>query len=167
MSLEPQIPPGLEAFPIRVPLEVAWGDMDAFGHVNNAVYFKYFETARIAYFQHFDWAMPRRGEAPHAIGPILAETSCRFRRPLVYPDYLVTAASIPALDPDPAADRFLMHYALYSHTHDAIAATGTGLVVCFDYTDNQKVPLPAAVRRAIAGLQHLPEEGSREEGSRG
>jgi len=47
---ETQLPDCLSPFPSVTPIDVAWGDMDAFGHVNNTRYFRYFETARIAYF---------------------------------------------------------------------------------------------------------------------
>ena len=46
----------LTDFPVTVEVPVAWGDMDALGHVNNAVYFRYFETARIRFFAELDWA---------------------------------------------------------------------------------------------------------------
>ncbi|MHA2239162.1 MAG: acyl-CoA thioesterase, partial [Candidatus Hodarchaeales archaeon] len=41
----------LKEFPVTVQIPVAWGDMDSFGHVNNTKFFKYFETARIKYFE--------------------------------------------------------------------------------------------------------------------
>ena len=65
-------------FPVQVRIPVAWGDMDAFNHVNNVVYFKWFESARIAYFEHTESMGVMRAEG---IGPILASTSCRYRAP--------------------------------------------------------------------------------------
>ena len=61
----------LEGFPVIVEFPVAWGEMDALGHVNNIVYFRYFETARIAYFERVKLLelMEKTG-----IGPILAST---------------------------------------------------------------------------------------------
>lgn len=43
-------------YPVVVEVPVAWGEMDAYGHVNNIVYFRYFETARIAYSK--SWSIP-------------------------------------------------------------------------------------------------------------
>ena len=61
----------LEGFPVIVEFPVAWGEMDALGHVNNVAYFRYFENARIAYFERIKmWNfMEKTG-----IGPILAST---------------------------------------------------------------------------------------------
>jgi len=73
----------MDGYPVVIEVPVAWGEMDAFGHVNNIVYFRYFESARLAYFYKLDLIdmMTKTG-----IGPILASTSCRFKIPLTYPD---------------------------------------------------------------------------------
>ena len=88
-------PENLEAFerdwPVTVRVPVAWGEMDAFGHVNNVVYFRYFETARIACFERIGYTESMR---EHQIGPILAHTECRFRLPLEYPDTITAATRV-------------------------------------------------------------------------
>src|SRR5512135_2035364 len=61
-------------------MPVRWGDMDAMGHVNNTVYFRYMESARIAWFDQL-----RIRTDPVGTGPILVAVSCSFRRPVVYP----------------------------------------------------------------------------------
>jgi acyl-CoA thioester hydrolase len=65
----------VEAIPMR------WGDMDAMGHVNNTVYFRYMEQARIAWF---DRLMPERG-ARGGLGIVVVSSACNFRKPLAYP----------------------------------------------------------------------------------
>jgi len=69
----------LEGFPVVIEIPVAWGEMDAFQHVNNIVYLRYFESPRIAYFERLSFleVMEQTG-----VGPILAETHCRYRRSL-------------------------------------------------------------------------------------
>ncbi len=138
----------LETCPVVADELVRWGDQDAFGHVNNAVYFRYFETSRIAYFERigFDVAGAAAGGG---VGPILASTSCRFRRPLGYPDRLRAGARIASL----GGDRFAMDYVLYSEALADVAATGEGVIVAYDYGARRKCALPAAVRAAIARLQ--------------
>ena len=84
---ETQLPDCLASFPSVTPIDVAWGDMDAFGHVNNTRYFRYFETARIAYFTVINVLEQR-------IGPITASTSCRFRAPVTFPDRLLVGARL-------------------------------------------------------------------------
>src|SRR6478752_4362546 len=68
-------------YPITITLPVQWSEMDALGHVNNARFFTWFESARIALFERIGVATT----GPAGIGPILATTSCDFLRPVVYP----------------------------------------------------------------------------------
>src|SRR5262249_9770958 len=87
--------------PVVVELPVVWGEMDSYRHVNNAVYFRYFEAARLEYFRRLGWF---EYEEQTGVGPILAATSARFRRPLSYPDTIWVAARVS----DVQADRFTM-----------------------------------------------------------
>jgi len=137
----------LADYPVVIEIPVAWGEMDAYGHVNNIVYFRYFETARMAYFEKL--ASPDFvGRNP--LGPILASTSCRFRAPLAFPDRLSVGARVARVD----EDRFVMFYAVYSHSLQRIAAEGEGTIVCFDYRENRKAPLPAELRLRISELEN-------------
>ena len=135
----------LATYPIRVQFPLHWGEMDAFQHVNNAVYFRYFESARIAYFR----ATGILGGPGIGVGPILASTSCKFIVPLTYPDDVVACARVT----DVGEDRFKMQYAVFSSTHQRIAAVGEGVVVSYDYEGGQKVSVPAAWTRAIQDLE--------------
>jgi acyl-CoA thioester hydrolase len=135
----------LEDYPVVIEETVLWGEMDAFQHVNNTVYFRYFESARIAYFQavgYLDWM---RAEGS---GPILASTSCRFRRPLTWPDSIQIGARVSEL----GEDRFTMEYAIYSQSQQTIAAIGQGVAVHFDYRGGGKQPIPGSIREAIEKL---------------
>ena len=133
----------LREFPVSIQLPVAWGDMDAFGHVNNTVYFRYFESARIAYLDRIGF----RGDG-EGVGPILASTHCRFRRPLIYPDAVQVGARTTQLQ----EDRFTMEYRVVSEALGETVAEGGGVVVGFDYRERQKTALPEAVRERIREL---------------
>ena len=61
----------LSSYPVRLPIRVAWGEMDAFAHLNNTVYFRYFESARIAYFEGMEILTKAGGVA--GVGPILRQ----------------------------------------------------------------------------------------------
>jgi acyl-CoA thioester hydrolase len=136
-------------FPIVIEIAIAWGDMDAFGHVNNTVFFRYFESARIRYLD----AISFRGEGgERGIGPILASTQCRFRRPLTYPDVVLVGARIGGL----TEDRFTHEYRLVSRTLNNIAAEGSGVVVAYDYGTRSKCAIPAAVCARIETLESRP-----------
>ncbi len=69
-------------YPVVVRQAVVWGEMDSYRHVNNVVYFRYFENARLEYIRRLDWPA---FEAEIGIGPILAMTHARFRRALDLP----------------------------------------------------------------------------------
>ena len=138
----------LEGFAVCVPLPVAWGEMDSFGHVNNIIYFRYFETARIAYFDRVGFQDSYR---EMGVGPILAATECRFIAPLTYPDEVLVGARAHSL----SEDRFTMDYAIFSTSQKREAATGSGRIVSYDYKKLAKTPLPAAVRIAIERLEGL------------
>ncbi|MDX2140860.1 MAG: acyl-CoA thioesterase [Chloroflexota bacterium] len=131
---------------VTIPIPVAWGEMDAFGHVNNIVYFRYFESVRIAYFE-------RMGVMEHmkdtGVGPILASTQCRFRVPLTYPDTVTVGARVHSIE----ADRFTMDYRVVSHKLMKVAAEGSGLIVMFDYQHNAKAALQDHLRQRIEALE--------------
>jgi acyl-CoA thioester hydrolase len=136
----------LKTYPVVIEVPVAWGEMDALRHVNNIVYFRYFESARMAYFTRlriWDY-MNETG-----IGPILASTECRFRLPLVYPDTVSVGTRISGVE----ADRFVMKYVVVSHAHAKVAAEGEGLIVSYDYRALRKTTLPDEIKRRIEVLE--------------
>ena len=103
----------LAGYPVIVELPVVWGEMDSYQHVNNVVYFRYFENVRLEYFRRMDWF---EFERQTGIGPILSATQARFRKPLTYPDTISVGARIPKLE----EDRFTMEYLLVSQKEPRI-----------------------------------------------
>lgn len=136
----------LADFPVTVDIPVAWGDMDAMAHVNNVVYFRYFETARIACFAALGLGAIEQSDG---VGPILHSASCRFRIPLTYPDTVSVGARIG----DIGEDRFAMLYRAVSHRHGAIAADGDSLIVTFSYATSTKAPVPDHLRARLLDLR--------------
>jgi acyl-CoA thioester hydrolase len=139
----------LASFPVVITVPIAWGDMDAYGHVNNTVYFRLFESARIEYLRAIRFT---EGGSGGGTGPILASTECRFRRPLEFPD----TVRVGARTVDVAADRFTMEYVIVSEKLGEVAARGTGTIVSYDYAARSKAPLPAAVRQRMDELARSP-----------
>jgi len=140
------IHPDLAGFPVIVELPVCWGEMDARGHVNNAVYPRYFENAHVEYFRKLDWFTL---EKETAIGPILAATQMRFRRPLTYPDTISVAARVSSIE----EHGFTFTQLIVSQSQGAVVADGQGTVIAYHYGRQEKVRLPDEVRRRIAELQ--------------
>lgn len=135
-----------QQYPIIVDDIVRWGDMDAFAHVNNTVYFRYFEQARIGYFNQIK-AMEYMQE--HGIGPILAATSCRFKAPLKAPDTIQIGATISEF----AKHKLIMKYAVWSNSLQRVVAEGEGVIVFVNYSKHQKMPVPAEIVEKIKQLQ--------------
>ena len=131
-------------FPVRVTMPVAWGQLDAFGHLNNTQFFRFFEDARIACFARI--GIREHMEAT-GVGPILAKTSCVFRRPLGFPDTVTACARISEV----GEDRFTMEYAVFSDKV-GLAAHGDGRIVMLDYASGAKAPIPDRIRAAIDSL---------------
>ena len=136
----------LKEYPVVIEIPVAWGEMDALQHVNNIVYFRYFESVRVAYLEKIDFL---GSMAATGIGPILAETRCRYKFPVTFPDTLRVGTRTHRI----MADRFFMSYAVASETHGKIAATGEAEVVAFDYRNNVKTGIPDAVRERISMIE--------------
>jgi acyl-CoA thioester hydrolase len=132
--------------PVVIEIPVAWGEMDSFQHVNNVVYLRYFESARVAYFERLKLVdyMNETG-----IGPILGSVACRFKIPLTYPDTVSAGTRVSKVE----EDRFVMEYYVFSHNHQKIAAEGEGVIVSFNYRENIKALLPVVVNQRIAALE--------------
>lgn len=145
-------------FPTVVPVPVRWGDMDAFQHVNNVVFFQYFEQARIAYFQNTILPNDASMGLPERIGPILASTSCRFRAPVTHPDTLQVGARVTAM----STDRFTMSLRCVSEQTGRVVAEGDAVVVSYDYENGEKAALPDDWVTAIEEAEGRPlrTEGS-------
>jgi len=133
-------------YPVVLRQDLVWGDMDAFQHINNTVYFRYFENARIAYFKKIGVIEYMQA---HRIGPILASTRCDFKAPLTYPGSIQIAASIK----DIRAKRFTMAYVVYSENLASIAASGEGLIVYYNYKKFKSCPIPEKIVNEIKRIE--------------
>lgn len=120
--------------PIITEIPVAWGEMDALQHVNNVVYFRYFETARIDFFNRL---FPLDDLYKSGVGPVISENHARYKRPVTFPDTLLVSVSIS----DIQADRFTMHYQVFSKSQQAITTVGSSQAVMFNFKTGTKAEL--------------------------
>ncbi len=127
------------SFVMRMPIR--WGDMDAMGHVNNTIYFRYLEQTRISWFNQLGFVPDRNGQ-----GPVIANAYCNFIRELVYPgliecrQYLgeIGRSSFEALTVISRVDDPATQY-----------ATGGARVVWVDYPKRKSAPMPEDVLKLI------------------
>ncbi len=133
-------------FPVSVTIPVAWGEMDAFQHVNNVVYARWLETARIAYFTRIGLLERMRTEG---IGPIVGRIAIDFRRPVTFPDSVRVDATTKKL----GRSSFTMGYRIWSTEQQAEVATGEDVIVTLDYRSGQTTPVDDALRAAILRVE--------------
>ena len=136
----------LAGFPVMVTVPVQWGDLDAFSHVNNTVYFRWMESARIAYGQRIGLLDLLAAEQ---IGPILAATACDYRRPVNFPDTICVGIRCTRIGRTSLAHE----HRIISQEQQAIVAEGTSTTVVFDYAANRPHPVPEQIRQAIEVLE--------------
>lgn len=129
--------------PVRLAWPIAWGEMDALGHVNNTVYFRWFESARIAYMARIGYPVAAGASA----GPILASTACDFVRPLFYPGEVELAIGVSRL----GGKSFTLEIMVSSEGE--VAARGQAVMVWYDYDAEQSQTLPQALRDAVEALE--------------
>jgi len=121
---------------------VAWGDMDAFGHVNNVVYYRYVESARIAYLDQMNiW--------DHPIHIVVASSQCKYFSPVVYPDILKIKVKILEI----RNSAFNMGYTLWSEKQQKIVAESEAVIVCVNQNNGTKVKIPEDFRNKLIILE--------------
>jgi acyl-CoA thioester hydrolase len=142
----------LADFPVSIEIPVQWGDQDAFRHVNNTVYLRWFESSRIAYTRKLGlWELLDT----QGIGPILASTRCDYRRPLMFPDSVKVGSKIVKV----GRTSLTLEHRVVGLAANAIAAEGMVVVVLYDYKKAEPCPIPAEIRRAIATIEGIEEMG--------
>ncbi len=146
MDVEKTIETLLEGYPVAIALPVQWGEQDAFGHVNNTVYFRWFESARIAYFMRMGLVAFQDGDR---IGSILASSSCDYRRSITFPDTVRVGIKVTRI----GRTSIGFAHRIISEAQGLLAAEGTSTAVIFDYDAKRPHPVPEAVRQAIAKIE--------------
>jgi acyl-CoA thioester hydrolase len=141
--------PLLAGFSVVIEIPVQWGDQDAFGHVNNTVYFRWFESGRIAYMSRIGLIDLYRATQ---IGPILASVTCDYRRQVTFPDTVSVGVSVTRI----GRSSIGLKHAIVSRGTGAIVAEATSTIVVFDYRTNQAHAVPLAIRSAIEALEKQP-----------
>ncbi|TSC27495.1 thioesterase family protein [Corallococcus sp. Z5C101001] len=143
----------LKDFPVVVPFTVHWSEMDAFGHVNNARTFTWFESARIAYMARIGLVGPSGAgterTTAEGVGPILANTHADYLRPVVFPVSLVAGARVARV----GTSSITFEHVVAGADDGVLYTRGGSIIVTLRYATHEKVPVPPAVRSAIELLE--------------
>ncbi|MDN5272674.1 thioesterase family protein [Chloroflexus sp. MS-CIW-1] len=137
------VPAVLAEYPFHYRIEVRFRDLDALGHVNNAVYATYFESARIAYYQRLV------GGSLDRLGIILAELTISYKAPAHFGDELLVGVRVSKI----GGKSFTMDYAIARVGDGALIATGQSVLVAYDYAAGRSVPVSDEFRARVAEFQ--------------
>jgi len=141
--------------PVKMAIQIRWRDLDALGHVNNAVYLTYFELARLAYVRAVldeDAPIDRRTLLPVDFQFILAEVTCHYRSPATLGDQLVATIWVAQV----GRKSFVFEYRINDEVSGRLVAEGCSTQVWFDYTANESRSVPAEIVARMEGLQGTP-----------
>ncbi len=135
----------LHSFPFVYRSALKWGEMDSLGHVNNAVYFRYLEEARIDAFRTLDLLVRPDDTA----GPVLAYIDCQFKHQTTYPDQMIVGSWISQIG---RTSMTIMHR-VFSQKDQVIVAESKSVVVLINYESSEKIPISAKLRETIRRIQ--------------
>ena len=133
-----------DLFRFSTTVEVRWRDLDAMGHVNNAVYFTYLEQARIHYLREVGFVPG----VPSGMGFILAEASCQFKSPLQLGERATIRVRVSQL----RNSSFVFEYRAEAEDGRLIATART-VQVCYDYQAQRPIPVPGEWREAVIAYE--------------
>ncbi len=136
-----------EGYALAVPIEVRFKDLDAMGHVNNAVYFTYFENARIAY-----WRALGKSRVRGEVAYVLVRAECDFRSPVTMEDTLVCHTRIASF----GRTSFVFEFLLKEEPGGRIVAQGRTVQAIFDYEARSVRPLEEPLKDAIRAFEGRP-----------
>ncbi|HBY93102.1 MAG TPA: acyl-CoA thioesterase [Chloroflexi bacterium] len=130
-------------FPYSITLPVLFRDVDLMGHVNNVIYFTWFEAARTGYLVELFEC-----ESPRDLPVILAETACQFKAPAFWGDTVLVGCAVSRL----GTKSFDLAYRVETTT-GRLLAEGSSVQVCYDYQANATTLLPDWFRERVAARQ--------------
>ncbi len=132
----------LTDYPVIYEQNVAWGDMDAFGHVNNVIYYRYIESARICYLDVLNIFKLD-------INTVVASSQCKYLKPVFYPDQLKIGVRVEEI----RNSAFRMNYLIWSSAQQQNVALGEAVIVCVDKENMQKTLIPEIIREKIIKIE--------------
>ncbi|MFZ1344938.1 acyl-CoA thioesterase [Thiothrix eikelboomii] len=125
-------------------LAVRWGDMDAFGHVNNALYLRYLEEARVQMLVNMLGNQITDGD----FATVVINVSCTFLKPITYPDSVRIDCYVGEL----GRSSFMTWYEVFAlSAPNEMASEGSAKVVWMDRRTGKSAPLPAYLVQAVTG----------------
>jgi acyl-CoA thioester hydrolase len=131
----------MTAYSTSMRLRIDWSELDSFGHVNNLAILRYAQTARLNYMEATGMM---RYHTETGIGPVLASTSCQFKKQLFYPGYVTVNSRVDHIK----NTSFHMRHMVLNEDQECVAEMDDVLVM-FDYKKNIKQSIPEIFRKKM------------------
>ena len=144
-----------EPVPVTIPIQIRWRDVDALGHVNNAVYLTYFALARLGYIRALlgeDAEIEPRTLLPVAFQFILAEVNIRYRSPATLRDQLSAAIWVSQV----GRKSFVFEYEIVDEKTGRLVAEGCSTQVWYDYAAGESRVVPGEIIGRMEAMQEAP-----------
>ena len=126
---------------LSTEIAVRWADMDAYNHVNNAMYLRYMEEIRVQFMYKMGFVLDGKGT-----GPVIINALSTFLISAEYPDTIRVEFFVDK----PGNSSFMSYYRLYSNQLDgALVCEGEAKIVWVNYEENKSVPIPDNIRQLI------------------
>lgn len=122
----------------RAQIPVRWGDMDAYGHVNNTVFFRYAEQARIEWLA----ALGVRVVPDQDEGPVIVNANCTFFKPITYP----ATVELVLLIGKPGRSSIPTYFEMRCLGEEELSAEGGSKMVWWNPRTGKSLALPAFIR---------------------
>ena len=137
-----------DRYKVQVVIPVLWGNQDLFQHVNNVVFIRWFESARVQYWETGIRPIMQSDRC----GPILANVTCNFRSQVHFPDTVHVGSRVIQL----GRTSLTMEHAVFSEQSQQIVADGHSIVVMFDYESQQPTQVSESLRTTVEKIEGHP-----------
>lgn len=140
--MEPTESPRKHVLTLLIPIR--WGDMDAYGHVNNTLYFRYMEQVRIEYLESIGYTVPSERASP-----VIINAACTFLIPLTYPGMVEIRMFFGA----PGRSSIPSSYEIRLQGDNTLYATGDAKIVWMEAASGKSVPIPEDFRALLTAIK--------------
>ena len=138
---EKHLPEGAQLYEMNIP--VRWGDMDALGHVNNIMYFRFFESVRLEWYEKLGYAPLGEGDE----GLVIVDNHAEYIQPVVYPAYLLVRMG----GHSPGRSSFISTYTIT--VGDKLTTRGSAKIVWVNNREMKSRPLPGVITQLLESQQ--------------
>lgn len=141
-------PPDCPVAPVTIHQKVAWGELDALGHVNHTVFLRWLENARFAWFEHVGITAQMHASGAR-LGPILVRVACDYLASVGFPDTIRASVQCVEL----GSSSMTLRCRVGSQAKQQLVARGEIVIVWMDYAAGKPQRVPEPIRAAIRALE--------------